>query len=719
MGFLSDPDRRNGLFDFVAKFENFVSLLCYVASFCAFLALFHPLMREKTYFSENALLPNAVDLTFNKDYMAVKLEKEMREKLSAKRRMPHEWIAEKLESLDIETYVQNFTVSQPYMSSAKTGKNVYGIIRAPRHSSTESIVFAVPYDVSTVYKSVPLAVAIASHFREQIYWAKDLIFVFSDSKLNGLQAWLQAYHGHPDSIAVQGSRLESRGGSIQAALSIEISQSSCDGLNFILEGMNGQLPNLDLFNTMDKITRSNDGQVYLHGRRNPPTRDLIENCLMMLKTTLLGMWQQASGRPISGHALFLPYHIDALTVRCQPPPPLDANRRNIPSMGYLHIGRTIEGTTRSINNLLERFHQSFFYYVMPSTINYISIGMYIPALMICLLSSAIKGAALWQQSQILFHVFEQPEIPSMKVTPNITSFFPLFFTSFFLPSLVYFAFPFFSDWSVLKIWDENFDKGDNLFFIFLMAFLMLAALPLYMPSIYCPDPLTMNQRKVFKSIIIFLSLVGIGSNSVLNFSLTYFVAILAVPLMNFTCPTNCKYFRFFQKLVCIIISPLVVVAIMPVISFSFQNPYEILSTGLCYAQIKTTLMKIVHESYVHNSSLLWKAWLLFIPLWLMHWFLLWVPMKTEEVSKEVEQKETVGEKLLSDTCEQKVKIQKMLSSDDEKESSEDLVASSIQTVDHPESEKKSIERKELEMNENDEGMVTRRRKGSRKLNDQD
>lgn len=40
--------------------------------------------------------------------------------------------------------------------------------------------------------------------------------------------------------------------------------------------------------------------------------------------------------------------------------------------------RILEGIFRSLNNLLERFHQSFFFYILPGTRNYISIGMYMP-----------------------------------------------------------------------------------------------------------------------------------------------------------------------------------------------------------------------------------------------------------------------------------------------------------------------------------------------------
>lgn len=45
---------------------------------------------------------------------------------------------------------------------------------------------------------------------------------------------------------------------------------------------------------------------------------------------------------------------------------------------YMFYYRVIEGIFRSLNNLLERFHQSFFFYILPATERYISIGLYMP-----------------------------------------------------------------------------------------------------------------------------------------------------------------------------------------------------------------------------------------------------------------------------------------------------------------------------------------------------
>lgn len=50
-----------------------------------------------------------------------------------------------------------------------------------------------------------------------------------------------------------------------------------------------------------------------------------------------------------------------------------ADKERIPKMG--RPAHALEGTLRSLNNLLERFHQSFFFYLRPGTERFVSIGI--------------------------------------------------------------------------------------------------------------------------------------------------------------------------------------------------------------------------------------------------------------------------------------------------------------------------------------------------------
>lgn len=57
--------------------------------------------------------------------------------------------------------------------------------------------------------------------------------------------------------------------------------------------------------------------------------------------------------------------------------------------------KIVEGITRSLNNLLERFHQSFFFYVIISSEKFISIGDYMPSIGLMTGSVFIKAFLLW------------------------------------------------------------------------------------------------------------------------------------------------------------------------------------------------------------------------------------------------------------------------------------------------------------------------------------
>ena len=52
--------------------------------------------------------------------------------------------------------------------------------------------------------------------------------------------------------------------------------------------------------------------------------------------------------------------------------------------------RIVESVCRSLNNLMERFHQSFFFYLLPSTYRYISIGVYMRPLGLILLAPLLQ-----------------------------------------------------------------------------------------------------------------------------------------------------------------------------------------------------------------------------------------------------------------------------------------------------------------------------------------
>lgn len=84
------------------------------------------------------------------------------------------------------------------------------------------------------------------------------------------------------------------------------------------------------------------------------------------------MVAQGTGAPTGAHGLFHRYAIQALTLRGH------EKGFDVDKASFNQLGRVVEGIFRSLNNLLERFHQSFFFYLLPACRRYVSIGLYMP-----------------------------------------------------------------------------------------------------------------------------------------------------------------------------------------------------------------------------------------------------------------------------------------------------------------------------------------------------
>lgn len=170
--------QRNAKFArFLLRGNTLICVLLYVAGLVYFWMLGHNYISNGTYFSENALLPGLVHSEINRDTVQYvqRLAAELEHERSGAHRTdtPHVWLQAKMRQLGLETYTQNFTLRYPLGGGRVfTGRNVYGILRAPRIGSTESFVLSVPYrppdslHPSTV-AGVPMLLAFASHARSK------------------------------------------------------------------------------------------------------------------------------------------------------------------------------------------------------------------------------------------------------------------------------------------------------------------------------------------------------------------------------------------------------------------------------------------------------------------------------------------------------------------------------------------------------------------------
>src|SRR5699024_578910 len=121
--------------------------------------------------------------------------------------------------------------------------------------------------------------------------------------------WVDAYHDmQPSSV----QPLPLKSGALQGALVIEYPfEHRFESLHIVYDGVNGQLPNLDLFNTAVSIA---GGQMGI-GTSLQEMWDHDDSYQMRLQTVLRGMIKQGFGYATGAHSSFMPYHIDAITLQ--------------------------------------------------------------------------------------------------------------------------------------------------------------------------------------------------------------------------------------------------------------------------------------------------------------------------------------------------------------------------------------------------------------------
>lgn len=168
-----------------------------------------------------------------------------------------------------------------------------------------------------------------------------------------------------------------------------------DSLHIVYDGINGQLPNLDLFNTAVSIASGQMGIGVALQRMWNHSDSYQER----LQTMLRGMVSQGLGHSSGPHSSFIPYHVDAITLQAVGDGWQDE----------MAMGRCVEGVFRSLNNLLEHFHQSFFFYLLMQADRFVSIGTYLPSAMLVAVSFTIMAIALWIRSG-------QPLVPKVAST---------------------------------------------------------------------------------------------------------------------------------------------------------------------------------------------------------------------------------------------------------------------------------------------------------------
>ncbi|KAM0752508.1 Gaa1-like protein [Meredithblackwellia eburnea MCA 4105] len=309
-------------------------------------------------------------------------------------------------SLGIPSATQRYTFHLPTSSASNStisGTNVYAILQAPKTDGAEALVLSASWlsraftetDQSASQRSinnrgVAIVLALANYLKKYSMWSKDIIFLISDGYSEGAQAWVDSYHGFGQTN-LEVEPLSITTGPIWATLNIDYPYHSFSHVGLFYEGANGHLPNLDFLNSASHILKHAGGiPVILHSDASlaelrPAPFDLdvyIRAARNLAHQLVLG----AGGRVEGPEAVWGRYRVDALTFFAVP-----AEGPH----GFHSLGRAIESTFRSLNNLLERFHQSFFLYIMTSVETFITVGNYLAAPILISAGMTFTGLLLW------------------------------------------------------------------------------------------------------------------------------------------------------------------------------------------------------------------------------------------------------------------------------------------------------------------------------------
>ncbi|KAK5653552.1 hypothetical protein OQA88_8811 [Cercophora sp. LCS_1] len=491
----------------ILKLPPYISLLFIVVGVVWLFLLPLNEYSRRTYISENALLPGQVHTYFGgSDQNVFRAYKHETNALAGKSNNEvNDGLEPIIKGLGLKTGRQNFT----YQSAGRiySGENLYAILQAPRGDATEAIVLVAAWEnVKGEFNrnGVPLLLTLARYFKRWSLWSKDIIFVITPDSIAGPQAWVDAYHDAHDSSRVASLPLKS--GLLQGAIALDYAQENrFESVHIVYDGVNGQLPNLDLINSVVSIAGGQMGmgvaiQEMWHHNDQYPDR---------LRTMLRGMLKQGLGLASGPHSSFIPYHVDAVTL--QP--------FGIGWQDEMAMGRVVEGTFRSLNNLLEHLHQSFFFYLLMQRERFVSIGTYLPSAMLVAANFTIMAIALWVKSG------QREDAPAKsddnKPTPAVER-------ALYLPLGVVTLCQFIS---VIPLYLFNHAPSSLLPTVFIIFTALSTLLPpllsSYLTTYHRP---TLQQYHLIKSFSLLLLGMFLSSLATLNFSLAMLVGLLASPL---------------------------------------------------------------------------------------------------------------------------------------------------------------------------------------------
>lgn len=439
---------------------------------------------RRTYISENALMPSQAYSYFRESEWNV---------VRGYRTQIEEFVKNGTSMEDrnklVASWLQDFGVKTSVYHSEKHNDTLYGILHTPRGDGTEAIVLSIPWyngDGDFNVGGAALGLGLFRYFSRWPVWSKNLMIVFSEDPRESLRDWVNAYH----------TSMDLTGGSIEAAITLDYAGNG-DFLDYVevyYDGLNGELPNLDLLNVAIQVTQHEGMKVSLNGIE----KDQIDenDYFSRLRTMGLGIRDStlAGIKKTHGNEAFSGWRIQAVTLKAC------GNEGNIDITTF---GRVPEAIFRSVNNLLEKFHQSFFFYLILAPKNFVSISSYLPSAVIV---------------SIVYATF------SLDALVNTPFGSPIFYNTESLLSLIIL--------SVILIVSYLFSQA-FVYFPNTEVLLGINAILILIPYILKQKSSLLNEALTYRLRVfgyLYMSLV-LTSLLVINFALAFVMGVLAAPML--------------------------------------------------------------------------------------------------------------------------------------------------------------------------------------------
>ena len=369
------------------------------------------------------------------------------------RRGVQDWLVKSVREdfQDWQVGFQDFRYSQVSnnKNEMRRGRNVFAHWRAPATDGSEVILVTAPiYLQSREYLnehgiqarallknshnsaseelnnfSMAILMSVMKAISNSSFYSKDILVVFVDEGSVGMQAFIQEYlrlpqrSGRQIKIETVSMTGEMPSGVLQAGLNLELgNHREYVEIGVVAEGLNGQMPNLDLIVAMDRCIFGNF-PFRIHDRSRYSPRSLTDMLLLNPKLSLKGnlvdlidgaksishnfgsavgsvvwpliksidfmsniLWTlklQIIGLPTHAHSVLLKYKINAVTVTGMP---LPLSENGTPAINMWPVAHLVEDTIRTISNLVEHLHANNFFYFMADLDRFVSLTQYFPAI---------------------------------------------------------------------------------------------------------------------------------------------------------------------------------------------------------------------------------------------------------------------------------------------------------------------------------------------------